>query len=287
MSPERVSWMAFVCVALAVPTAATERADVLRREIALPAGARTVEIDNVFGGVEVRAGAGDRVAVEIRRTATARREADLALAFDEVTLVVDEWANGVALVQDGPFRCEARGRDRRGRRHRWGDCRWDPDYELDWQWTVTVPAGVELEVRTVNGGAITVDGVRGGVSAANVNGPLRLAGLAGEVSAATVNGEIVAEYAIAPSADASFETVNGSIEIVLPAGSSADVDLETMNGELWSDFAVTAAPRRAEATASRHGDRYRLDHDTRVRIGAGGPRFECKTLNGDIVLRER
>lgn len=274
-------------LALASSLAAAERSDILRREIALAAGARTVEIDNVMGGIDVRAGAPGRVTVEIRRSATARREADLALAFDEVTLAVDEWANGVALVQDGPFRCEARGRDRRERRQRWGDCRWDPDYELDWQWTVTVPADVDLEVSTVNGGRVTVDGVRGDVFAGNVNGAVRLSGLAGKVAVSTVNGGIEAAYAVAPAAAASFRTVNGAIEIELPRASALEVELETMNGELWSDFEVTAAPQRTTAERSRDGRRYRLDRDTVVRIGAGGPRFECKTLNGDIVLRER
>jgi hypothetical protein len=289
MKPMRTLQTLLMTLAVAMPVGAAERSDVVRREIALaPGSGRAVEIDNVFGGVEVRAGALDRVTVEIRRTASARRESDLTLAFDEVTLVVEEKAGGVALVQDGPFRCEARGRERRDRRHRWGNCRWDPDYELDWQWTVTVPPDVDLEVRTVNGGAVTIDGVRGDIFAGNVNGALRLTGLAGEVRAATVNGAIAAEYAVVPATDASFQTVNGGIEIALPPGSSADVELETMNGELWSDFAVTVAPRRAEPTATRRrGHRYRLEHDTVVRIGAGGPRFACTTLNGDIVLRER
>jgi len=282
--------LAFVFAGLfvALPLAAAERSDVVRRELTLAPGARTVEIDNVFGGVEVRAGGAGRVTVEIRRTATARRAADLELAFEEVKLEVDEWSRGVVLVQDGPFRCEARGDDRRERRHRWGDCRWDPGYEIDWQWTVTVPADIDLEVGTVNGGKVAVDGVRGAVSASNVNGALRLAGLGGAVRATTVNGGIDAEYALAPTADAAFQTVNGAIEIALPAGSALEVEMETMNGELWSDFEVTAAPRRSEPASTRgSGGRYRLERDTIVRIGAGGPRFECETLNGDIVLRRR
>jgi DUF4097 and DUF4098 domain-containing protein YvlB len=203
-------------------------------------------------------------------------------------LTVEEAGDGVALVQDGPFRCDDRGRRGRGERghRRWnGDCDWDPDYEVEWQWTVTVPADVDLEVSTVNNGAVEVAGVRGRVRAGNVNGPLRLSGLAGEVRAATVNGGITARYAEVPTADAKFQTVNGEIEIELPAASSADVELETMNGELWSDFEVTAVAR--DSKSERDGRTYRLERDTVVRIGRGGPRFECQTLNGDIVLRAR
>ena len=320
----RQSSMLIAGIALALPAAALERSDVVRRELSFaPGGERLVVIDNVMGGVEVRAGQADRVTVEIRRTVTARREGELTRGFDEVVLAVEGWSGGVALYQDGPFRCRERRSSREARddgeahddggsvrdagrsigrsvgraigrswgepRRDWsGDCRWDPDYELDWQWLVTVPADVDLEVTTVNEGTVEVSGVRGRVRAGNVNGPLRLAGLAGEVRAATVNGGIVVEYAVAPAADASFESVNGSIEIAFPIGTSADVEMETMNGELWSDFEVTAAPRRPEPTATRRGgNRFRLEHDTVVRLGAGGPRFECTTLNGDIVLRER
>jgi hypothetical protein len=266
----------------------------VRRELQLAPGAeRWVEIDNVLGGVEVRAGAGDRVTVEIRRRAQARRESDLALAFEEVVLEIEESSAGVALVQGGPFRCGERrhyerghGERDQGDRRRWGGgCDWDPDYELDWQWLVTVPADVDLEVSTVNDGAVTVAGVRGGVWAGNVNGPLRLSGLVGAVRASTVNGGITASYDVAPTADAKFQTVNGEIEIELPAASSADVELETMNGELWSDFEVSAVAR--ESTSRRDGRSYRLESDTVVRIGRGGPRFACQTLNGDIVLRAR
>ena len=134
MRASRFAFALLAPLALAAPAAALERHDVVRRELALAAGAgRWVEIDNVMGGVEVRAGAGDRVVVEIRRSATARRESELDLAFAEVALVVEESADGVALVQDGPFRCGERrrgDRERRGR-HGWGGCDWDPDYEVE------------------------------------------------------------------------------------------------------------------------------------------------------------
>ena len=58
-------------------------------------------------------------------------------------------------------------------------CDWDPDYEMSWEWDVTVPPGVDLEVSTVNGGTLSVDGARGSVRATNVNGALRLTGLGG------------------------------------------------------------------------------------------------------------
>ncbi len=268
------------------PAAALERTDVVRRDFALTArgGRRAVVIDNVFGSVRVRAGGGERVVVESRRAASARRAADLEAAFREVTLTVDESAGRLELSQDGPFRCHDGSKERR----HWGGCDWDPDYELRWEWQVTAPADVDLEVSTVNDGDIDVAGIEGRVEAENVNGELKLVGLVGEVEASTVNGDLTVEYARAPEIDSSFETVNGEIELTLPAASEAELGVETMNGEIFTGFEVVSLPQRAEPT--RHGQRgrrYELERDTVLRIGAGGPRLDLETLNGDIVVRAR
>jgi len=284
----RNTWIcfAFAATLATAPAAAFEKSDVLERELVFAgAGSREVVIDNVFGAVRVRAGAADRVTVEIRRIAEARHADDLERAFTEVTLEVVEEPGRIELVQDGPFRCDEHGWNRRSHRRR--GCDWDPDYELSWEWTVVVPADVDLDVSSVNGGAVEVDGVGGRIEAGNVNGGIRLAGLAGEVEASTVNGPIRAEFARAPGSPASFRTINGEIEIGLPAGSGAELAFETMNGEIYTDFAVTAVPQRATAVAHGGGRRYRLDRDAVVRLGAGGPRIDCQTLNGDIVVRER
>jgi hypothetical protein len=275
------------------PLPALEKSDVVKREFTLSgAGPQQIEIDNVFGAVDVRTGAAGRVTVEIRRSAEARRADDLELAFTEVTLHVEERAGHLDLVQDGPFRCnDDRFPDRRGHGHRsrWGGgCDWDPDYDVEWSWTVTVPADVDLEVSTVNGGDLAVAGVRGRVEATNVNGAVSLEGLVGEVEGHTVNGPVTAVFVRAPTEPASFQTVNGEIELTLPASTGAELGFETMNGEIFTDFEVTAVPQRASTDREGgQGRRYRIDRDAVVRIGNGGPRIDCQTLNGDIVVRAR
>jgi hypothetical protein len=259
-----------LAVALLGPPAlpALERSDTLRRELTLASrGERSVAIDNVFGPVKVVGGGGDRVTVEIRRRAEARREAALAAAFEEVTLEVDEGGARLELAQDGPFRCERRGPRRD--RNRWGGCDWDPDYEVAWEWTVTLPADVALEVSTVNAGDVVVDGVLGPVELANVNGEIRARGLAAAAELTTVNGDVTAEFERVPEGGGSFETVNG---------------------EIYSDFEVVAVAERAvvdDERGARGRKTYRLERDAVVRIGAGGPRLDCETLNGDIVVRSR
>jgi len=287
------STVALALLALAVVTPPSARAkplplerhDQVVKEFVLPAGAtRTVVIDNVFGAVTVRSGGGDRVAVEIRREVRARTEAELREGLDDVTFASRAEGGRLELGQDGPFRCGDWGSERRRR----GSCDWDPDYEVRWEWQVTVPADVDLEVRTVNDGDLRVSGVRGRVEAKNVNGEVHLSGLAGEVEAATVNGDLEAEFERAPDAASSFKTVNGEIELTLPAATGAELGFETMNGEIYTDFEVAAVPQRARSTRDeRRGSRYQLDRDTVVRIGRGGPRLDLETLNGDIVVHAR
>src|SRR5690606_24275915 len=114
------------------------------------ADGRHVGIDNVFGPVTVRAGAGDRVEVTIERRITAADAGELERARAEVRLEVVEKAGRLELIQDGPFRDDRDDRGRRRGRHR------ERDYEVEWSWQVTVPADVALEVSTVLGDQIAV-----------------------------------------------------------------------------------------------------------------------------------
>jgi len=278
----RAALLALVLVAS--PAFAAERSDEIRRDFRLSAsgGSRLLVVDNVLGAVTVRAGSpGDAIRVVIRREASARRADRLDLAFTEVELAVEETTGRLELIQDGPFRCHE------GRRGRWGrNCDWNPDYDLVWNWEIEVPADLDVEIGTVNDGDVQIDGVRGHVTAQNVNGAVALEGLAGELEAQTVNGPITAAWASAPTAPASLQTVNGEIEIRVPEGSGFEVSFDTLNGDLWSDLEVAAAPTRATASRGRSGS-YKLGRDSAVRVGAGGPRFDCQTVNGDILLRAR
>jgi len=282
---------AFAALTLCAGAAgAIERSDDIARSFDLAAGG-SVLVDNVFGDVTVRAGAPGRVTVAIHRVVRARSERAVDQGMREVTFESSQpSADRLELGQDGPFRCrgwlESRGPGRDGR----GSCvDWnDPDYEVSWSWTVTVPADVELTARTVNGGDLLVEGVRGPVVARNVNGAVRLRGLAAAVEAATVNGRLEASFDRTPPADSSFDTINGEIEIALPDGAAVEVGFKSLNGDLYSDFETTAVAQQMEPARDSDGrHRYRVDHSTLVRIGRGGPRLDCHTINGDIVVRAR
>jgi hypothetical protein len=281
MSPNRIRAAAGLLALLAAPAVGLEARDSEQRSFELAAidGRRFLLIDNVNGSISVRAG-GDRVELALEKVYRAPSAAALERARRESRLTVEQEPGRLALVQDGEFRC-----DRSARRRL---CEADAEergYEVEFDWTLTVPADLDLEVRTVNGGSVEVAGVRGRVEAANVNGAVRLTGLRGATRAATVNGDVEASFDAVPPGELAFASVNGELDLAFPAGFGAELSAHTLNGEVLTDFPFQAlAPSPAAARDGR--GRYRLSGGG-VRLGAGGPRLECETVNGDILIRAR
>jgi hypothetical protein len=275
--------LAVALIAVAGAAGALESKDTEHRsfDLARSAGARTVIVDNVFGSVRVHAGAGDRVEVVIEKTIRGSDAAAIARARQEVTLGVTEKPGRLELVQEGPFRDRGPG----GRDAHWREL----GYEVDWSWDVTMPADAAVEASTVNGEALEIDGVRGEVSASSVNGNVRLSDVGGRATATTVNGDVAATFTVPLASPARFETINGEIDLAFPKGFGAELAFSTLHGEVYTDFPSTLAAQPARVEAETHGSahRFRIGRDSVVRLGEGGPRLECSTINGDIVIRER
>jgi DUF4097 and DUF4098 domain-containing protein YvlB len=151
---------------------------------------------------------------------------------------------------------------------KWGGHR---NCDVNVHFTIEVPDGVELKVRTVNGG-VDVDEVGGEVDAQTVNGSVRVA-TTDVARAQTVNGSIVVEMGRARwDGDLDFQTVNGSITLRAPSRLSGRLEAVTMNGRIESDFPVTSS--------GSFGRR----HITGT-IGEGGRgRLKMETLNGSIHI---
>lgn len=154
-----------------------------------------------------------------------------------------------------------------------GDNNWrGRENDTSVEFTVKLPAGVRLNVSTVNGG-VNVSGATGEVRASTVNGRVSAASSGGPVNASTVNGDIDVRMRELGTGDLEYSTVNGSIEIEVPANLDADLDMRTVNGSLSADFPITLQgrvnPRRMRAT-----------------IGKGGRRIRLETVNGSVELRK-
>jgi len=218
-----------------------------------------VTIRGVNGAIVARGGRGSQVTVTAVKSA---RDGDPSTV--EVQVVED--AQGVLICAVYPSR---RGREA-------NRCARGDDYHMNNRnndvrvdFTVEVPAGVELNATTVNGD-IEATGLSGDVKTVTVNGDIEVES-EGVVSAVTVNGSIDARMGTAPRNRLKFVTVNGGIRLTLPAGTDANVDIGTVNGHIESDFPLTIRGRWGPRSAEGE-------------IGDGGPEIELQTVNGSIEL---
>ena len=217
-----------------------------------------VTIRGVNGSIMARAATGSEVRIE------ARKEGDDDPAGVRIEVIEDDRGILVCAVYPSrrgrnPNRC-GRGDDYRMRVN---------NYDVQVHFTVEVPAGVDLEARTVNG-AIAARGIAGDIEARTTNGDIRVEG-SGEASARTTNGDIEAVLSSQPTEDLSFRTVNGAIRVALPDGTDADVEIRTVNGAIDTEFPLTIRGRWGPKSASGE-------------IGGGGPDIDLRTVNGGIAL---
>src|SRR5947209_2968419 len=127
---------------------------------------KALDLDNVFGSIEVVGGQSDQVQLVVTKTFRAESQAKMDAAKKEVTLDVSEEADLLKLYVNGPFRCNCND----------GCNGWHGDrgYEVKMDFQLQVPRNMDLKLRTVNSGHINVSGVSGSFSIHNVNGAIDL-----------------------------------------------------------------------------------------------------------------
>jgi hypothetical protein len=256
--------------------------EVIQKSFTLAGAAhRSIEVDNVFGSIEVVGEASDQAQLVVDKTTRAESKDALALARKEVTLDITQPDGGLKLYVDGPFRCQCED-GCRGSRHR--D---DAGYIVKMDFELHVPSNVDVKVKTVNEGRVIVRNITGNFIARNVNGDIELDSMAGSGLAHTVNGPVKVSFRQNPRENSSFESVNGNIDLLFARGLSADFRFKTFNGGVYSDFPVTTMPLQAPQE-ERHGGKvvYHADRFTAGRVSAGGPEIKIENLNGDIRILE-
>lgn len=244
------------------------------------AGVHDLAIDNITGSIEVTASTGGSVEMDIEKTLSGWSEERIALARKEISLASKQEGGLLQVLVDGPFRCHCSDNSVNFHGHQL--------YEFSYNFKIRVPRDVKLDLRTVNGGHIRVEGTAGEYKLNNVNGPIEMKDVEGSGAAHTVNGGVKVLYARNPTGATSFKTVNGSLDIGFRPGLNADVKMKTMNGGLYTDFDVSSLPVAAMNTAeNRNGKFVWSRRMTGVRIGGGGPELTFETLNGDVMIKNR
>ena len=258
--------------------------ETIRKTFTLTAEHRILDVDNVFGSIEVVGGQGNQVQLVANKTINAESKDRLDAAKKEVTLDITEQPDLLKLFVNGPFRCDCNNG------HGSGGCvNWhDSGYTVKYDFQLQVPRNIEVKLKTVNSGRVTVRDVAGNFSVHNVNGGIEMQNIAGSGTAKTVNGGVKVSFTENPRENSEFGTINGSIELLLARGLAADFRFKTMNGAIYSDFEMTSLPARP-VSAEHRGNRFvfRTDRFTGGRVGNGGPEIKAENLNGDIRVLER
>lgn len=253
----RFTALALLAVTSATPLAAQET----RFSKVMNAGDR-LEIENINGSVEVSQGTGRTAEIVVTKTVK-QGDGNLVKAIMEETSGVVRVCT-IYLTRD-PNRSTCRGENsfnNRGNRDR---------LEVDMQYTVRAPAGVHVNVETVNGNVV-IRVVDTPVTVETVNGNIEVEA-AGAHSLETVNGSIRGRFTRADwTGEFKASTVNGGIDLSFPATLSATVDGSTVNGGIESDFPVTIEGKWGPKSM-------------RGTIGSGGRTLSLETVNGGIRLR--
>src|ERR1700688_2758165 len=252
----------------------------IEKSFALPAGAgrRTLEIDNIWGSIEVVGTASDQVKLTVNKSIRAESKRKIEQARKDVTLDITQQADALKLYVNGPFRCDC---------HDCGRSRDDEGYVVKMDFQVQVPRDIDIKIKTVNEGHVSVRDINGSFLVRNVNGDIQIHNIAGSGSARTVNGPVKVSFRQNPREASDFNTVNGNIELQFARDLSADFKFKTFNGGMYSDFPVTALPVQG-MKEEHHGTKviFRADRYTGARINAGGPQIKVENLNGDIRILE-
>ncbi len=262
------------------PSLTEREQEKIEKTFAMPAvaGRRTLEIDNVWGSIEVVGTTSDKMQLTVNKSVRAESKGKIEQARKEVTLDITQQADALKLYVNGPFRCNCH------------DCSRSREFEgyivkMDFQ--VQVPRDIDIKVKTVNEGHVSVRDINGSFLVRNVNGDIQIRNIAGSGTARTVNGPVKVSFRQNPREASDFQTVNGNIELAFARDLSADFRFKTFNGGIYSDFPVTALPVQG-MQEEHHGSKviFRADRSTGARINAGGPQIKVENLNGDIRILE-
>jgi hypothetical protein len=222
------------------------------RSYPLTSGGR-FELINVNGRITAEASEGTAIEVKAERTAKAGSDESARELLGKIEMREE--------VGEGRVRVEVRAP------------RFSGLSGHDIKWTVKVPRGVAVDLRTVNGG-VRMTGLQGDIRARSTNGGITAVGIvATSLDAAVTNGGVDIQLAQAVSSGTyDIEAVNGGVSLTLPGDSKADISGRCVNGRISVvDLDVVAAGEQT---------RRRLEGQ----LNGGGARVTLETVNGGVKI---
>lgn len=250
-----------------------------------PASQTVLAVRNIDGFIKVESYSGSKVMIEIDKTISGKTQDIVDEGKRDFKLEFEETGDSILVYISEPWYTRPHD-ERRNNRN------WDRriEYRATLNFTVKVPADINLYISTVNNGDIDVKDVTGGIKANNVNGGISLANAKGATEVHTINGDVTINYLVSPPEKSSYYTLNGNIRVTYPASFSGDLQFKSFNGEFFTDFPDTQilAPEVTKNIEHRgDGTVYKLDKKTSIRIGNGGRKFKFETFNGNIYIKKQ
>jgi hypothetical protein len=216
------------------------------------------ELINVNGRITAEPAEGAELVVEARRTAKARSDEGAKELLSKLE-IREEVGETAVRVESRPPRLGGFS-----------------NHQIEW--TIKVPKGVIVDLRTTNGG-VRLNGLANEIHAKTTNGGVKgLNIVASVIEASAVNGGVEFEFAapLDSSASIELETVNGGVELSLPAESKATIAARCVNGGVQVENLDIAR------------DQEQSDFDKRRRLNGtmngGGAKVNLSTTNGGVRL---
>lgn len=155
---------------------------------------------------------------------------------------------------------------------------------------VLVPRNFSLNLHTINGEMVEVQGVNGEIVVDNVNGGILLEDVQGAAILNTVNGDIRVSFdKVSPNAPMAFTNLNGRVEVALPPSAAFSVKAKTEHGEVYTDFDLKLRQdkERVKTSGSKGVYKVKIEDWIQGDVNGGGPEYLFKSLNGDILIRKK
>lgn len=217
------------------------------------------ELINVNGRITAELADGKEVVVEGRRTAKARSDEAAKELLDKLE-IREEVGTSTVRVESRPPRLNGFN-----------------GHEIEW--TVKVPKGVVVDLRTVNGG-VRIEGLSEQIYAKTTNGGVRGRNIVAEkIEASSVNGGVDIELSAALDSTDVIEltTVNGGVSLGLAPESKATIAARAVNGGVRvSDLTIN----REDESVTDFERRRRLNGT----MNGGGARVNLSVTNGGVRI---
>jgi hypothetical protein len=225
---------------------------------------QTLAIGNIDGSVTVTRASGSNAVVLVTKRVI-RGDGDLVKA------ILEEEGSGRIKVCTVYLRDASQNRDTcRGDNE--GNWRRREPLEVEMTYEVQLPAGVQLDVGTVDGDVV-VSGLAARTSISTVDGNIRVEGRAPE-RVSTVDGDIEVVASGELPTELRYSTVDGGVLLTLPGDAGFEVNATSVDGGLESDFPITVQ--------GRWGPR-----SLRGRVGDGRTSIRISTVDGEVAIRRR